>query len=215
MILRSDTNHFDRENQAGNVLSKQTWYPIDLLWEGGEKVIAEGLPHEELAPAWQILILGDFSPTRHFRLLTGEKIKVDIIDMLPIGMDTDGAPFIMNDIPGPRIRRRVWLCTESGQRLGYAVSWWEGCCVEDYLQKKTMPIWENLSRLRTELYRDIFKIQYGNSDALEKAFGCKGPFWCRYYLFYHKKKPLTLIYEVFSPYLEKFLGKCRSFSYLT
>lgn len=196
-------------------IPQEPWHALDPLWEGGEEVVEQGLPHEELAPAWQILILGDFSPTRHFRLLTGEHTKVDVIDMSPIGIDTDGAPALIKDIPAPRLRRQAWLCTSSGQRLGYAVSWWEASLVDEYLRKRSMPIWENLSHLRTELYREILKIQYGNSAALEEAFEYKGPFWSRYYLFHHKKKPLTLIYEVFSPYLTKYLGQCRSFSLLT
>lgn len=196
-------------------ISLEAWYALDPLWEGGEDVIANGLPHEELAPAWQVLILGDFSPTRHFKLLTGEPIKVDVIDMSSIGMDTDCAPALIHDVPAPRVRRQVWLCSTQGQRLGYAVSWWESSQVDDFLQKKSLPIWENLSRLRTELFRDIKIVQYGNSASLEEAFGQKGPFWSRYYLFYYHKRPLTLIYEVFSPYLTKYLGQCRVFPLLT
>ena len=191
------------------------WFAIDPLWEGGEDVIENGLPHEELAPAWQILILGDFSPTKHFKLLTGEAIKVDVIDMALTGTSKDGAPDLINDVAAPRVRRQVWLCTSQGRRLGYAVSWWEANRVDDFLQKKSMPIWVNLNRLRTELFRDIKMIQYGNSAGLEVAFGQKGPFWSRYYLFYYQKRPLTLIYEVFSPYLTKYLGQCRCFSFLT
>jgi chorismate lyase len=42
--------------------------------------------------------------------------------------------------------------------------------------------------------------------ALESAFEQSKPFWGRHYLFWHHGKPLTLIYEVFSPYLTKYLG---------
>jgi len=42
--------------------------------------------------------------------------------------------------------------------------------------------------------------------ALESAFEQSGFFWGRHYLFWHHGKPLTLIYEVFSPYLTKYLG---------
>jgi chorismate lyase len=190
----------------------KNWYALDVLWEGDEKVVEQGLPHEELSPAWQILLLGDFSPTRHFKLLTGEPIEVDVIDMSLVGTDNDGAPGIIYDVPAPRLRRQVWLRTVSGQRLGYAVSWWHINQVGRYLQKKSMPIWNNLSRLRTEIYREIRIIQYGNDSDLEGAFQQKGPFWGRYYFFYHQKKPLTLIYEVFSPHLTEYLGKCRTFS---
>lgn len=186
------------------------WYSLDTIWEGGEETIKQGLPHSLLAPAWQILLLGDGSPTRHLRLLTGEPTEVDVIDMSHIGLDNDGAPNQIEAVPEPRLRRQVWLRTASGQRLAYATSWWDASHVDEYLQNRSLPIWESLSRLHTELYRDIQGIYYGYSKDLELAFGEKGPFWGRHYLFWHDRKPLTLIYEVFSPYLSKYLGQMSS-----
>lgn len=165
-----------------------------------------GLPHTQLAPTWQILMLGDGSPTRHLQLLTGERTEVDVIDMSLIGGDRDGAPSVISVIPAPRLRRQVWLRTASGQRLAYATSWWEASHVDDYLQNRSLPIWASLARLRTELYRDVQGICYGRSPILEEEFQEAGPFWGRHYLFWHHGQPLTLIYEVFSPYLQKYLG---------
>ncbi len=182
------------------------WHSLDLIWQGSEEVIRTGLPHSQLAPPWQILILGDGSPTKHLRLLTGEPTEVDVIDMSYIGLDEDGAPSQIKALPGPRVRRQVWLRTASGQRLAYAASWWNANLVDEYLQNRNLPIWESLSRLHTELYRDVQGLYYGNSPELEQAFGQSGPFWGRHYLFWHARKPLTLIYEVFSPYLSKYLG---------
>ncbi|MBW4622073.1 MAG: chorismate lyase [Cyanosarcina radialis HA8281-LM2] len=183
-----------------------TWHALDPIWQGTEEDVQKGLPHSQLAPAWQILLLGDGSPTRHLQLLTGEPTEVDVIDMSAIGMDADGAPAQLQAVPGPRIRRQVWLRTASGQRLAYATSWWEASHVDEYLENRSLPIWASLARLRTELYRDVQGIYYGKSPALEEAFGQKGPFWGRHYLFWHHKQPFTLIYEVFSPYLTKYLG---------
>ena len=173
---------------------------------GAEEVVKRGLPHTQLAPAWQLLLLGDGSPTRHVQLLTGDPTEVDVIDMSPIGMSLDNAPAIIQMLPGPRIRRQVWVRTASGQRLYYAASWWEASNVDEYLQNKSLQIWASLARLRTELYRDVQGIYYGNSEALESGFEERGPFWGRHYLFWHHGKPLTLIYEVFSPFLTKYLG---------
>ena len=39
-----------------------------------------------------------------------------------------------------------------------------------------------------------------------REFGETGPFWGRQYFFWHNDKPLTLIYEVFSPALQRLLG---------
>ncbi len=194
-------------NRPENLSRKTTWHRLTPIWEGDAKTIQPGLPHSQLAPAWQILLLGDGSPTRHLQLLTGEPTEVDVIDMSHIGSDTDNAPALIEAVPGPRLRRQVWLRTASGQRLAYAASWWESSHVDEYLQNRSIPIWASLARLRTELYRDVQGIYWGNCPALEAGFGQKGPFWGRHYLFWHHGKPLTLIYEVFSPYLTKYLGQ--------
>jgi len=194
---------------ANSLTLPKAWHCLTPLWQGGEEIVQKGLPHTQLAPAWQLLVLGDGSPTRHLQLLTGEPTEVDVIDMSLIGMDLDGAPELIQAVPGPRLRRQVWLRTLSGQRLAYAASWWEASHVDEYLQNRALPIWASLTRLRTELYRDVQGIHYGNSSALESAFKQPGPFWGRHYLFWHHRKPLTLIYEVFSPYLTKYLGSIQ------
>lgn len=189
-----------------SVTVQATWHSLNSIWQGGEETFQHGLPHTQLSPTWQLLLLGDGSPTRHLQLLTSEPTEVDVIDMSPIGLDNDGAPDLIEAVPGPRLRRQVWLRTASGQRLAYATSWWEASDVDEYLQNRNLPIWASLARLRTELYRDIQGIYYGHSAALESAFEQPGPFWGRHYLFWHHGRPLTLIYEVFSPYLTKYLG---------
>ncbi len=185
------------------------WYALTPLWQDEGVGIQQGLPHAQLAPAWQMLLLGDGSPTRHLQLLTGEPTEVDVIDMSAIGLDGDGAPTQIQLIPGPRLRRQVWLRTASGQRLAYATSWWEASHVDEYLQNRSLPIWASLARLRTELYRDVQGVYYGHSAVLEAAFEQTGPFWGRHYLFWHHGQPLTLIYEVFSPYLQRYLGSMK------
>ena len=57
--------------------------------------------------------------------------------------------------------------------------------------------------IETELYRDVQSIYCGDSVALESAFEQSRAVWRRHYLFWHHGKPLTLIYEVFSPYLTR------------
>ncbi|MBO1046462.1 MAG: chorismate lyase [Nostocales cyanobacterium LE14-WE4] len=193
-------------NPTNDLILPSAWHCLTPIWQGGEEAIKRGLPHSQLAPTWQLLLLGDGSPTRHVQLLTGEPTEVDVIDMSAIGMNTDNAPTMMQMLPGPRVRRQVWVRTASGQRLYYAASWWEASHVDEYLQNKSLPIWASLARLRTELYRDVQGIYYGNSEALETGFQEQGPFWGRHYLFWHHGQPLTLIYEVFSPFLTKYLG---------
>ena len=64
----------------------------------------------------------------------------------------------------------------------------------------------NLASTRTEVYRNILAVYMGHSKELEEAFGCKGPFWGRHYIFWHGDQPMTLIYEVFNPKLSEYLG---------
>ncbi len=182
------------------------WHRLEPIWQGDSDIVKQGLPHSQLSPVWQMVLLGDGSPTRYLQLLTGEKIEVDVIDMSLIGNDGDSAPPQIQAISEPRLRRQVWLRTASGQRLAYAASWWDANHVDEYLQNRSLPIWDSLASLHTELYRDVQGIYYGHCPALEVAFGEKGAFWGRHYLFWHAQKPLTLIYEVFSPYLRKYLG---------
>jgi chorismate lyase len=200
-------------SSLSSVKQLQQWYALSPLWSGDETVVGSGLPHTQLAPAWQMLLLGDGSPTRHLHLLTGEPTQVDLIDMSSIGQDLDDAPELICQVPGPRLRRQVWIRTASGQRLAYATSWWEASHVDEYLQNRSLPIWDSLGHLRTELYRDVQGIHFGHSAALEAAFGYPGPFWGRHYLFWHRRKPLTLIYEVFSPHLAGYLGPVKLGSY--
>ena len=189
--------------------ASNNWHCIKPIWQGRKEAVRQGLPHSQLAPTWQILLLGDGSPTHLLQLLTGEQTEVDVIDMSSIGRGNDGAPDEIEAISEPRLRRQVWLRTASGQRLAYAASWWNANMVDDYLQNRSQPIWRSLSTLHTELYRDVRGVDYGHCAALEREFDEKGPFWGRYYLFWHDRQPLTLIYEVFSPYLEKYLGETR------
>jgi chorismate lyase len=194
------------KNNNSATLPKQ-WHSLSPIWEGGEEIIQQGLPHSQLSPLWQMALLGDGSPTRNFQLLTGEPTEVDVIDMSPIGEEDDGAPVNIKIIPAPRVRRQVWLRTVSGQKLLYATSWWNVDRVNEYLQNRSLPIGKSLSRSHTEIYQDIQGIYYGNSTSLEASFQEKGPFWGRHYTFWHDRQPLTLIYEVFSPYLKKYLGQ--------
>ena len=74
------------------------------------------------------------------------------------------------------------------------------------MKQSDKPIWDNLASTRTEVYRNILAVYMGHSEELEKAFGCRGPFWGRHYIFWHDGQPMTLIYEVFNPKLNKYLG---------
>ena len=186
-----------------------SWNTLNLVWEGTEAEVQRGLSPSKLSPAWQMMLLGDGSPTRYLQLITGHPTEIDLIDMSPVGHECDRAPTQILQVPGPRVRRQVWL-TNGGIRTAYATSWWEQSHVDEYLENRSLPIWASLANLRPELYRDVRGIYYGHSEAIAAGFGHPGPFWGRHYLFWHHGQPLTMIYEVFSPGLETYIGPSKS-----
>jgi chorismate lyase len=190
-------------------LEQAQWHRLHPVWAATEQEVQAGVSHDRLSPAWQVFLLGDGSPTRQLQLLTGHPTEVDVIDMSAIGDASDHAPIQVEQIPGPRMRRQVWL-KNGGQRLAYAASWWELSHVDEYLQNRSLPIWASLAQQRTELYRDVQGLYCGYSETLTQAFNHPGPFWGRHYLFWHHGQPLTLIYEVFSPQLQAYLGKVEN-----
>ncbi|GLC59123.1 hypothetical protein PLESTB_001450700 [Pleodorina starrii] len=92
------------------------------------------------------------------------------------------------------------------QPLVFASSWWNADTIDEYLRDKSQPIWLSLSQGHVELYREVHALFRGDSPPLEELLGCRGPFWGRQYIFWSGGRPLTLIYEVFSPRLQQYLG---------
>lgn len=43
-----------------------------------------------------------------------------------------------------------------------------------------------------------------------REFGEPGPFWGRYYIFWHQGRALTVIHEVFSPAMRQWLGPVQT-----
>ena len=102
-------------------------YLAPLLWKADPAKVKDGDPSSasDLAPAWRMFLLGNGSPTRHLRLLTGRRTHVEVIEMKEIGNVVDPlAPSEVELVPAPRLRRQVFLKTEDGVILGYAVSYW-------------------------------------------------------------------------------------------
>lgn len=187
-------------------LDPPAWYRLEPLWQADMEGIERQALIAQLPPPWKLLLLSDGSVTRHLQVLTGESTEVDVIDMSAIGMAPDQAPPFLDLITGPRLRRQVWLRTAAGQRLAYAASWWDAAQVDDYLANRRLPMWASLAAQKAELYRELCQVVKGRCAALEEAFSCNSPLWGRYYFFWHAGKPLTLVYEVFSPALQQYLG---------
>ena len=159
----------------------------------------------QLPGAWRLMLLGDGSPTRHLRLLTGEPVAVDLIAMEPEAGLPAEAPTEVAELQGPLLRRQVWL-TCGGQPLAWAESWWNQAEAELHLRDRNLPIWKSLTQGRSELFREVDGLALVQADWLEQTFGHRGPFWSRHYRFFRSGAALTVIREVFSPQLETWLG---------
>ena len=151
------------------------------------------------------MLLGDGSPTRHLQLLTNQETKIKLISMELDPLSNQEGPRELNQLKGPLIRRQVWINNQN-KNLAWAESWWNAEQVSENLKAKEEPIWKNLTQDRSELFREVDSISLVNSKWLEDKFVFKGPFWSRNYRFFREKKPLTIIREVFNPYLETLLG---------
>jgi len=158
-----------------------------------------------LSGAWKLLLLGDGSPTRHLQLLTGAPVEVELIAMAPDSGEDPLTPDEVAELAPPLLRRQVWLAC-GGLTLGWAESWWNQAEAEAHLRDRSRPIWLSLTAGRAELFREVDGLGQVQADWLEQRFGHAGPFWSRHYRFFRQGRELTVIREVFSPELQRWLG---------
>ncbi|MFZ4557613.1 MAG: chorismate lyase [Pseudanabaena sp.] len=210
MKISSPVNILIPDSASLQTANTAQWNRIEEpMWQGSETDIRQGLPFNLLSPTWQMFLLGDGAPTRHLQLLTQSDISVDVIAMTEIGDDDDHAPSDISLIAGPRIRRQIWLRSQkTGEIFSHATSWWSVATMQKYLQDPSLPIWVSLNQKYTELYRDLKGIYKGACPQLADAFGYPevDSFWGRHYLLWHGGEPITMLYEVYSPAIGKYLG---------
>ncbi len=175
------------------------------LWQAPLAEVLGAGAGQGLSGAWKLLLLGDGSPTRHLQLLTGLPVEVDLIAMEPEPAPGPGAPAEVAELEQPLLRRQVWLCC-GGQTLAWAESWWNQAEAERQLRQRDQPIWRSLTAGRTELYREVDGLAQVQAPWLAERFQAPGPFWSRHYRFFRSGRELTVIREVFSPALERWLG---------
>ena len=175
------------------------------LWQAPTEAVLSGEGPRQLPGAWRLMLLGDGSPTRHLRLLTGEPVAVDLIAMEPEHEPPTEAPPEVADLKGPLLRRQVWLNC-GGTPLAWAESWWNQAEADLHLRDRNLPIWRSLTQGRSELFREVDGLALVEAEWLDHTFGHRGPFWSRHYRFFRGGIALTVIREVFSPQLETWLG---------
>ena len=177
------------------------------LWEAPAAMVMAGDDPGELPGPWRLMLLGDGSPTRHLRLITGLPVSVELIAMAEEegGQAPADCPREVQELTPPLLRRQVWLnCGE--QTLAWAESWWNQDEASQHLQDRNLPIWLSLTQGRSELFREVDGLALVQEPWLENRFGYLGPFWSRHYRFFRQGRELTVIREVFSPALEELLG---------
>ena len=185
----------------------------EILWESSASVFLDKNKFPEIPGAWKLMLLGDGSPTRHLQLLTKKETKIELIGMNLDHELSKKTPKEINQLAKPLIRRQVWI-KNNDITLAWAESWWNIDAVNTNLTNKKEPIWKNLTKDRSELFREVDTISIVDSHWLQKEFSFTGPFWSRNYRFFRNKKPLTIIREVFNPFIEKWLGNSGIEEYL-
>ncbi len=176
-----------------------------VLWQDSPVDVFTARAGSQLGGGWKLLLLGDGSPTRHLELLTGQAVEVELIAMAPEPPDAMGAPVEVRELVSPLLRRQVWLCC-GAETLGWAESWWTLDEADYHLPDHRQPIWRNLTAGRAELFREVDGLAQVDGPWLQDRFGHPGPYWSRHYRFFRQGKALTVIREVFSPALERWLG---------
>jgi len=123
-----------------------------------------------------------------------------------------GLPEECSLLRGPLLQRQVWLSaspsTAAAQPpLVYAASWWNAADYDATMSARASPIWRNLAARRRAVYRDLRSVSYGCAPPqLAAAFGAPQAMQCwarTYVLCAESDTPLCVIYEAFSPALQR------------
>ena len=220
----------DEGDADASIPSSARWHRLQTRWEADEETAMEGDLLDLLSPAWRILLLSDGSVTRHLRLLCPRltRTRLECTRQGPVGTfeSAGGAAAVPEDvalIQGELVQREVLLRVgEDGDGDGdgdadgvsstpmvYAASWWSRETFDRYMTDSAEPMWNNLRSQNVELYREVRRVYMGDRPELEAVFGKPGPYWGRHYIFWHKGAPMTVVYEVFNPALERQLGPAK------
>jgi len=181
------------------------------LWQAAHRDVLAGDsspgPGTRLTSPWRLLLLGDGSPTRHLQTLSGLPVEIDVIAMAaePPAPAGGPPPAEIAELARPLLRRQVWLRC-GGETLAWAESWWNQQQADLHLRQRDQPIWRSLTSERAELFREVDGLALVEAPWLAQRFPGEGPYWARHYRFFRGGQPLTVIREVFSPAICRWLG---------
>jgi chorismate lyase len=177
------------------------------FWTADVKGDIPSIPWKTLAPPWQVLLLGDGSPTRQLALLSPSPTHMTLVDVVDVGDDLSAAPLAAGRVNGPRVRRRIYFENDAGSLLMYAVSWWSRDAYRRLMTAPALAIGVNITASRLELFREFVDVCTGVAPQLTRgAFGGEPRLWARSYLLFSEGAAVALIHEVFSPALQESLG---------
>jgi chorismate--pyruvate lyase len=181
------------------------------LWQAAHRDVLEGNSSPAtgvgLTGPWRLLLLGVGSPTRQQQTHSGLPVEIELIAMAAEPPHPEGGrpPEEISELAEPLLRRQVWLRCGS-ETLAWAESWWNQHQAERHLSQRDQPIWRSLTSERAELFREVDGLALVEAPWLAERFGQAGPFWARHYRFFRGGQPLTVIREVFSPSIARWLG---------
>lgn len=125
--------------------SRQSPLPSpEVIWKASKENVLSGRGNHKLSGAWQLMLLGDGSPTRHLKLLTGHEVAIKVISMATENNNEIGVPEEVNELEPPLIRRQVWLTcgdlTLAGLKAGGIIKKQKNiCAIKINLSGKASP----------------------------------------------------------------------------
>ena len=177
--------------------------------------LSQLIPHTVLSPLWQVLVLGDGSPTRMFDLLAGVPSQVAVVDVVDVDAADTELPPEAAELRRPLVRRRVWLGSEPHEGsplvpLLFAVSFWNADDYKRHMDQEQKPIGRFMATVQLETFRQLVNVWLCKADdcELSQALGYSSgdAAWGRSYFLRKNGQILTLITEIFSPRLSQYFG---------
>lgn len=179
----------------------------EVFWNPGEITSS---------PLWRYLLMGDGHTALHLQLLTGDTVRLVLLESTPISQPEKSSYFVehaartplFQDMPKPWYRRQVQLTDQRGIVLIHATSWWDAVYYNKLMiDNPNITTWEALNSCQLLVCRGVLGLYFGYCAALEDDFKQPGPFWGRDFVFRKNRRPIIIINEIFSPALQIYMGK--------
>lgn len=168
------------------------------------------------SPLWRCLLTADGHTALQLELLLCSSVQLILLESSAIPEPSKSAYFaehaartkFFNHLPKPWHRRQIFFSDQCGTLLVHATSWWDASYYEKIMADDPLcTTWQAISSRSIPVSRDILGVYFGFCKSLEQAFQKSGPFWSRDIIFKRNSRPFIIISEIFSPSLERYIGK--------